>query len=82
MVIASIEDAAVIQKILSGISNLDTIFPDNPKYEIPKKNVFQMTLIQNDDVISTLSPNTSIESFNIAILPRATICTHYLLDTH
>jgi hypothetical protein len=41
-----------------------------------------MTFIQNDDVISTFSPNTSIESFNIGILPGATICGLYLLDTH
>jgi hypothetical protein len=34
MVIAGIEDAAVIQKILSSISNLNTIFPDNPQYEM------------------------------------------------
>jgi len=50
--------------------------------EIPTKNLFKMTLIPNNDVIGTFSSNTAIESFNIGILPRATICGHCLLDIH
>jgi len=50
--------------------------------EIPTKNLFKMTLIPNNDVIGTFSSNTAIESFNIGILTRATICGHYLLDIH
>jgi len=48
--------------------------------EIPREDPFQVALVENDDVIQTISADTANNSFHIRILPGASRCRDYLFN--
>ena len=51
-------------------------------FEIRTKHAFQMSLVQDDDMICALSPDRADHSFNKRVLPRAARGRDHFFDAH
>ncbi len=51
-------------------------------FEIGTKNVFQVSFVQDDDVVCALSPDRADHSFNKRVLPRAARGRDHFFDAH
>ena len=50
--------------------------------KIAGQDSFQMTLVQYDDMIQTISPNAANHSFHEGILPRTPRRSQHFFDAH
>ena len=50
--------------------------------EIANQDPFQMTLVQYNNMVQTISPDAADHSFNVSSLPRASRSRQDLFDTH
>ena len=51
-------------------------------FEIGTKNVFQVSFVQDNDVVRALSPDRADHSFNKRVFPRAVRGREHFFDTH